>query len=287
MTDLQASQVQLMVDTINALRTDQILLERRFEVGEGAGAYSVRLSTGDAAVLKWWPDTPRNERDSLLRLPRIDRLQELGWPIPKLLEAGSIDGALYELWAVAPGRPGVHYLMPSIFVDQAINILQTAKGAALGDGSDWPSWITTSIRASIEQAEPNASASAMQVLAACSDAIAEASLTPGKDIIHGDFGPANCLIENDRILAVVDFDDCRDGDGTLDLIGLVWDLEGWEKAAPEVIESLWSRIRRSAAPGSERVLLAYWIAGSLRWAAGTEWEENIVTLAHRTWSRLT
>lgn len=287
MRDFQASYVEELVDAINALRTDQVILESRFEVGDGAGAYAVRLGTGDAAVLKWWPVTPENQRDSLIRLPRIERLRDLGWPIPKILEAGSTDGALYELWAVAPGRPGVHYLMPSTFVDQAIDILQTAKGAALGDGRDWPNWITTSIRSSIAQAEPNASSPALEVLAACGDAIAEASLTSGKDIIHGDFGPANCLIENDRILAVVDFDDCRDGDGTLDLIGLVWDLEGWEKAAPEVIESLWSRIRRSAVPGSERVLLAYWIAGSLRWAAGTEWEDNIVTLSHRTWNRLT
>ncbi len=287
MRDPQASHVQAMIDTINVSRTDQIVLERRFDVGDGAGAYEVRSGAGDSAVLKWWPGTPENQRDSLLRLPRIDRLRELGWPIPKLLEAGSTDSALYELWAVVPGRPGVHYLMTSTFVDQTIDILQTAKGAALGDGGDWPDWITTSIRASIEQAELNASASALQVLAACSAAIAEASLTPGKDIIHGDFGPANCLIENDRVLAVVDFDDCRDGDGTLDLMGLVWDLEGWEKAAPEVIESLWNRIRRSAAPGSERVLLAYWIAGSLRWAAGTQWEDNLVTLSHKTWNRLT
>ena len=286
MRNSQARHVQVMVDTINASRADQITLERRFDVGDGAGAHAVRFSNGDAVVLKWWPVTPESQRDSLLRLPRIDRLRDLGWPVPKLLEAGSTDDALYELWAIAPGRPGVHYLMSSTFVDQAIAILQTAKGAALGDGGDWPDWITTSIRESIKQAEPNASASALHVLAACRDAIAEVSLMPGKDIIHGDFGPANCLVENDRILAVVDFDDCRDGDGTLDLIGLVWDLEGWEKAAPELIDSLWTRIRRSAAPGSERVLLAYWIAGSLRWAAGTEWEEHIVTLSHRTWNRL-
>jgi len=287
MSDSQVSQTHAVVDTINASRTDHIVLERRFAVGDGAGAYAVRLADGNSAVLKWWPVTPQHQRDSLLRLARIDRLRDLGWPIPQLLEVGSTNDALYEVWMVAAGRPGVHYLMPSTFVDQAITLLDSAKGAALGDGRDWPSWITASIRASIEQAKPKASADALAVLAACNEAITEASLTPGKDIIHGDFGPANCLIEGDRILAVVDFDVCRDGDGTLDLIGLVWDLEGWEKAAPEVIESLWNRIRRSAAPGSERVLLAYWIAGSLRWAAGSEWEDHSVGLSHRTWSRLT
>lgn len=287
MRDSHARHLGVLVDTINASRTEHIVLERRFAVGDGAGAYAVRLGDGEAAVLKWWPLTPANQRDSLLRLPRIERLRDMGWPIPRLIEAGLTDDALYEVWAAAPGRPGVHYLMPSTFVDQAIALLESAKGAALGDGSDWSSWITTSIRESIEQAKPQASADALTVLAACSEAITEASLTPGKDIIHGDFGPANCLIEEDHILAVVDFDVCRDGDGTLDLIGLVWDLEGWEKAAPELIESLWNRIRSSAAPRSERVLLAYWIAGSLRWAAGTEWEDHIVGLARRTWNRLT
>lgn len=286
MSGSQARQTQAVVDTINGSRTEHIVLECRFAVGDGAGAYAIRLGDGDAAVLKWWPVTPEHQRDSLLRLPRIERLRDLGWPVPELLEAGSTNDALYEVWAVAPGRPGVHYLMPSTFVDQAIALVESAKGAALGDGSDWSSWITTSIRASIEHAEPQASASALAVLAACGEAITEASLTPGKDIIHGDFGPANCLIEEDHILAVVDFDVCRDGDGTLDLIGLAWDLEGWEKAAPEVIDSLWNRIRRSAAPGSERVLLAYWIVGSLRWAAGTEWENHIVRLSNRAWNRL-
>jgi len=287
MRDSHARHVEVLVDTINASRTERIVLERRFAVGDGAGAYAVRLGDGDAAVLKWWPITPDHQRDSLLRLPRIDRLRDLGWPIPHLLEAGSTNDALYEVWAVAPGRPGVHYLMPSAFVDEAVALLESAQGAALGDGRDWPSWITASIRASIEHAKPRASADALSVLAACSEAITEASLTPGKDIIHGDFGPANCLMEEDHILAVVDFDACRDGDGTLDLVGLAWDLEGWEEAAPELLESLWNRIRRSAAPGSERVLLAYWIAGSLRWAAGTEWEDHIVRLSHRMWNRLT
>jgi hypothetical protein len=287
MSDRHASHTHDVVDTINASRTEPNLLERRFAVGDGAGAYAVRLGDGDAAVLKWWSATPEHQRDSLLRLPRIERLRDRGWPIPHLLEAGSTNDALYEVWAVAPGRPGVHYLMPSTFVDQAVALLESAKGAALGDGGDWPSWITASIRASIEHAEPQASASALAVLAACSEAITAASLTRGKDIMHGDFGPANCLIEEDHILAVVDFDVCRDGDGTLDLIGLAWDLEGWEKGAPEVIDRLWNRIRRRAAPGSERVLLAYWIAGSLRWAAGTDWEDHIVRLSNRAWNRLT
>lgn len=287
MRDLHAHHVEVLVDAINASRTEHIVLEHRFAVGDGAGAYAVRLGDGDAAVLKWWPATSEHQRDSLLRLPRIERLRDLDWPIPQLLEVGSTNDALFEMWTVAPGRPGVHYLMPPAFVDQAIDLLESAKGAALGDGRDWPSWITASIRASIEQAKPQASAEALAVLATCSEAITEASLTPGKDIIHGDFGPANCLIEEDHILAVVDLDVCRDGDGTLDLMGLAWDLEGWEKAAPELVESLWNRIRRNAAPGSEQVLLAYWVAGSLRWAAGTEWEDHVVRLSNRAWNRLT
>jgi len=279
-------QTEHVVEAINTHRTDPITLDRRFAVGEGAGAYSITMDTGRAAVLKWWPVTPDAIRDSRLRVPRINRLRDLGWPIPPLLETGLTPEAVFELWDVAPGQAGVRQPISASTVSQAIALLNHAKGAALGDGLDWPEWLATSIRTAIQRAEPGASDPARDMLLTCQHALDAAEIAPGKDIIHGDFTPANCLLDGDRILAVIDFDACRDGDGTIDLIGIAQDLEGWDTADPEAIDHVWQHVFRRADPETVRALLAYWVASTLAWATGTEWESHAVETCQKAWRRV-
>ncbi len=121
----------------------------------------------------------------------------------------------------------------------------------------------------------------MQVLDACRQAVDICTLPPGRDIIHGDFTPANCLVENGRLSAIVDFDECRDGDGSLDLMGMIWDLGGWDNADAKVLDDLWACIQGRVTPEQGHVLAAYWIAGSLAWAAGTEYEAEVSAKARR------
>lgn len=125
----------------------------------------------------------------------------------------------------------------------------------------------------------------MQVLDACRQAVDICTLPPGRDIIHGDFTPANCLVENGRLSAIVDFDECRDGDGSLDLMGMVWDIVGWNNADARVVEDLWAHIQGLVTPGHGRVLAAYWIAGSLAWAAGSEHEAGVAAKARRVFQQ--
>lgn len=286
LSEPDSPQTKHIVDAINTHRTGPITLNHRFAVGEGAGAYSITMDTGRAAVLKWWPVTPNTIRDSRLRVPRINRLRDLGWPIPPLLEAGSVPEALFELWDVAPGQAGVHQPISASTVSQAIALLNHAKGAALGDGLDWSEWLATSIRTAIQRAEPGASEPARDLLLSYRYALDAAEIAPGVDIIHGDFTSANCLLDGDRIMAVIDLDACRDGDGTIDLIGIAQELEGWDTADPEAIDHIWRHVFRDSAPDTVRVLLAYWVASTLAWATDTEWESHAVETCQKAWRRV-
>jgi hypothetical protein len=285
MTKADQDAVRLALERINAGHSDPLTLTRRFAVGDGAGAYAVESRSGARKVLKWWPNSPEQRAKRDLRGPRIERLRDLGWPIPELLDAGETNGVLFELWEWAPGQPGVN-LVPARVVDQAGYLVELARGAAIGDGVDWPGWIAGYIGDAIERAASRAAKEGLLVLDTCRRIVDTCTLPAGRDIIHGDFGPANCLIDDGSIVAVVDFDACRDGDATLDLMGVAWDLEGWNKADPGVLDRLWVNIRQSTTLDHGHVLAAFWIAGSLGWAAGTEDEDHIVQTSHRIFGRL-
>lgn len=277
--------VRRLVAGLNEGRDDELRLRHRFAVGDGAGAYAVDRAGAGAAVLKWWPNTPRTRSDRALRLPRIDRLRQLGWPIPVMIESGETNDMLFELWEVAAGQPVVGVLPPPAIVEGAVGLVHIARGAALGDGQDWPIWIDVSVRRSMGKARPKAGVAGKDILDGCRQAMEVCTLPPGRDIIHGDFTPANCLVENSRLSAIVDFDECRDGDGSLDLMGMLWDLVGWNNAGATGLDALQACIQEMVTPEQGRVLAAYWIAGSLAWAAGTEHEHGVVEAARRVFQR--
>ncbi len=273
------------VAMLNEGRAEKLRLRHRFAVGDGAGAYAIDRAATGSAILKWWPNTSRHRSDRDLRTPRIDRLRALGWPIPVMIESGETEPVLFELWEVADGQPVVGVLPSPTVVEEALELVHIARGSALGDGQDWPVWIDVSVRRSIEAARPEAGVASGEILDACRQAVEICALPPGQDIIHGDFTPANCLVENGRLSAIVDFDECRDGDGSLDLMGMIWDLVGWDNVDAGVLEDLWARIQGLVTPEQGRVLAAYWIAGSLAWAAGSEHEAGVAAKARRVLRR--
>jgi hypothetical protein len=274
-----------LVASIGVQSGQALSLEGRFAVGSGAGAYAVQDADGTPLVLKWWPRSPEEQERFDLRAPRIPMLRNLGWPIPALRQRGIADACLFEIWEVAPGEPCVTTPAPAPVVAKATDLVANARGGALGDGQDWPSWLRTWIRTRLDSIPPAASADVAALVASCRDVIDRIDIPPGRDLIHGDFTPANLLMQANQVTAVVDMDDCRDGDGTLDLIGIVWDLEGWGKASPEQVERLWADIVQQVDAPYGAVLLAYWIAGTLAWAAGTEEEARKTRLAQRAWRR--
>lgn len=271
-----------------ARETGQTLtLARRFEVGSGAGAYAIRDGEGTPLVLKWWPNEPAEQQRFAIRGERIPVLRKLGWPIPPLRHRGIAGSCLFEIWDVAPGEPCVTAPAPAAVITRSSELVALARGAAQSDGLDWPTWLSTWITSRLDRIQPVASAEAIALIDSCRKALAATDIPPGRDLIHGDFTPANLLVDENRLTAVVDLDDCRDGDGTLDLIGIVWDLEGWEKVSSDVVDRLWTSILQQVDADYGRVLLAYWIAGTLDWATGTEDEVRKTSLAHRAWSRFT
>jgi hypothetical protein len=281
----ESPDVRSVVAAVNAARHQPLSLVHRFEVGSGAGAHEVTLPDGTPLVLKWWSASSLEHERFELRHTRIPRLRALGWPIPPLVDSGVAGAFLYDLWTKAPGSPAVNAPVPIGVVNAASALVERARGAAIGDGTDWQGWLRDWIDERLSSVPGNASLAVKSIVAACKEALATAEIPLGRDLIHGDFTPANLLIDDDQIVAVVDFDGCRDGDGTLDLIGIVWDLEGWEKASRKTVEDCWAAIISRVDATYGRALLSFWIVGTLAWAVGTEEEAAKIALSWRAWHR--
>ncbi len=86
------------------------------------------------------------------------------------------------------------------------------------------------------------------------------------DVVHFDFGPANLLTVDGRITAVLDWQGCRDGDASYDLVTTDWDLMAWPRAESEIGEQLRREIGRTTAPGAALVYAAHTVLRNLTWS---------------------
>src|SRR2546421_10879918 len=91
-----------LVEVADIARTIGVQVVARLPGGEGAGAYEVRTPDGHRAVLKV-------ETGDVLNLGAPTTLTEAlrarGYPAPRSLGAGTVDGTPYELTELLSGGP--------------------------------------------------------------------------------------------------------------------------------------------------------------------------------------
>ncbi|MEV4126893.1 aminoglycoside phosphotransferase family protein [Nocardia sp. NPDC049707] len=259
-------------------------LIRRFERGD-EGAYLVEDSAGRRLVLKrrpWHEDAAEASGPTARRLARM---RQRGCPIPEEVAAGRVGESLFELQEFAEGSPVDELTEDTL--RQLIDVVRTQRGAGLGAGWDWWEFLTDGLlRDRSPLCRPSVldgcTGPAERLLTRLREQALDAAVPQQipNDVVHFDFGPANLLTVDGRITAVLDWQACRDGDASYDLVTTDWDLMAWPKAESEIGEQLRHEIGRTTAPGATLVYAAHTVLRNLTWSHGTEWEGHIVSSGH-------
>ncbi len=266
-------------------------LVRRFERGD-EGAYEVVDLQGRRLVLKWVPWREDAAQAARMTARRLERLRGRGCPIPFVAASGRVGDVLFEVQEYVDGRR-VERVTDGL-LEQLLGAVDAQRGAGLGEGADWWDFLVGGL---FEDRTPLCRPSALDGCTAAVKqlvkrlrAVALDARPPEQafnDVVHFDFGPANVLVDGERLTAILDWQSCRDGDAGYDLVTTDWDLAAWPKADPEAVERLTGEIRRTTAPQAAATYAAHTVLRNLTWSSGTEWEEHIVHTGHSFLDRWT
>lgn len=227
-----------LLDRINALHHTHFALMEKYQDGE-QGAFRVSDASGHPWVLKWLPDACNLEWHSGPK--RVtDVLRSFDYPVPCYLFLGKLPEGIYSIQSVLPGSP-MHAPTPALLHGLfALNELQ--RGKAQPDWQDFHQIVVRTILAGGEAEGPHTamqeySSASAQLLHALVDLVYAYQAEPhsSNDIVHGDFGHANILVEAEQITGVVDWEGSFAGDCSYDLATLLF----YSYDVADIRESLW------------------------------------------------
>jgi Ser/Thr protein kinase RdoA (MazF antagonist) len=253
----------------------------------GAGGTSLIELSGSKAVLKAWPEQSPTAANLQQALSLMAVMRARGVPIPKLIETGQLAGQRYAIYERLPGRWPAR---PSrALLRELSDVVARERKAAPSEADPWPSTVRAmlygegdalfEISPPVLEAHPHGCRLLSQARARLDEC--DPSWLTGGDIMHGDFAPENVLVHEGRLSAIVDWEQCRPGDATLDLVGILFDLELGAKASPSIRAEFRDSLRR-AAPGPLLALyVAIFAARYASWAIGTELEAEVLALGER------
>jgi Ser/Thr protein kinase RdoA (MazF antagonist) len=257
---------------------------RRFR--HGAGGTSLVCINGRAVVLKAWPAEAPTVANLPSALCRMDVMRGRGVPIPGLLEQGEVAGNHYLLYEYLPGRWPAK--VGSGLLDEMISVVDTERGAAGAPAPDWQA----SLARMLGPGDPLFDISPAIVAAhpAGRELLGEARRRlqrchpdrfAARDVVHADFAPENVLALRGRLAGVVDWERCRIGDASLDLVGVLFDIDAGEKAAPTVRRRLWRAVAERVPPDVLALYVAIYAVRYASWAINTPMERDILSLGTR------
>jgi Ser/Thr protein kinase RdoA (MazF antagonist) len=253
----------------------------------GAGGTSLVELCGSEVVLKAWPEQSPTAANLLQAVSLMAVMRARGVPIPELLETGQLAGQRYAIYERRPGRWPAR---PSrALLRELTDVVAREREAAPSEPGRWPRTVRAmlygegdplfEISPSVLEAHPDGRRLLSRARARLDEC--DPSLLTGGDIMHGDFAPENALVHEGRLSAVVDWEQCRPGDATLDLVGILFDLELGAKAGPS-IRAEFRHSLRQAAPGPLLALyVAIFAARYASWGIGTELEAEVLALGER------
>jgi aminoglycoside phosphotransferase len=201
----------------------EFALNNEYAGGQDSGAFRVASPTGNKAVLKLnrnpvWVNQIQRAKAA------TTHLAALGYPVARYLFVGSTDRGTYSLQSALPGLPA----SPTVpVVQRLIELIELQKDQAISEvqGQDWVWYIMDvvfrgewgNVRALMQfNAETSTLVSGVETLVRGLDNTA----LPKTDLVHGDMGIGQVLIEGGQVTGVVDWDQVGYGDRTQDLVSL-------------------------------------------------------------------
>lgn len=252
------------LDVLNGAQGTPFTLVERLP--GASGAWAVAALDGTHAVLKVFPGGACDHVAQLVRV--VEHLRAAGYPTPRPLHYGPLPGGgCFYLQQRVPGHllrsPGVYAALNRHELDLLLQVLDRHAGLAPADAPDWTSQVdAVAVRhqgawAVVAQSPLPAVQRLLETCARRCAGRGAAEWTHG-DLVHGDFGPHNVLLDgHGQVTAVIDLADAGRGDRVIDLMGLLYMVEA----------DLLQRVRRKAlevaTPAAVTASGVYWMVQRL------------------------
>jgi aminoglycoside phosphotransferase (APT) family kinase protein len=88
---------------------------------------------------------------------------------------------------------------------------------------------------------------------------------PSGDVVHVDFHHRNVLVAEGEVSAVIDWEGCRPGDASFDLVTLAFGLTVAEVSA-QAREAVWEEVCRRTVPTARRAYAAHMALRQVDWS---------------------
>lgn len=255
---------QRALDLLNSELGKRYTLSEKL-VGK-SGAWALDTTDGEQAILKVSNDTTCERIERMVHL--AEHLRVAGYPTPRPLHYGSIPGGgCYYLQERVPGKlmrsPGVYSELNHHELGLLLRVLDLHADIALESSQDW-TWEVEAV-ALRQQGEwlavaRSAVPTVQHLLETCArrcDGLGDWGWRYG-DLVHGDFGPHNVLLDDDGcIVAIIDLEEAGRGDRVIDVMGLLYVVEA------ELLAEVRREALRIASPAAVTACGVYWIVHRL------------------------
>ena len=250
-----------VLDDVAGVVGAEVTLLSRLPGGLDVGAMRVLLGGTESAVLKAWPRVRRNQLDEALRTRRVvEDMRRRGYPTPACLGVGATANHVWHLMEFVDAAPAPEPTLS--LVKQLMEIVELQAGQAVETHDHWSyAWRLATGQEYGHDLDPSLTTAVNELSRYSSDVavlierlrLTCASAPPppeAPDMVHADFAPANVLVRNGVVVAVVDIGNAGSGTRATDLTALQWytfqepldgarrllwtrilDLIGWEQAA--------------------------------------------------------
>lgn len=231
---------------INALHGTEFELVGRLAGGRQGGAWRVSVPAGVDAVLKWSENGSLRSRRS--QVPgMVGDLRRRGYPTPAWLVSGVTEqGLSYVVSELVDGDAGSWSSIPLREVLAAIELQAGLGEPATETWSTYVEWVLSSDDGPLGDLRAMGRPGQglvdhyQRVLAPFRD-----SRLPNEDLVHGDFGTANLLVRDGRLVAIVDIEAIGPGTRVVDYAWLL--REAYSEHAPDADKALVQRAGQNIA----------------------------------------
>lgn len=256
-----------VVRVLNADHDAEYQLIGRFVTGEW-GAYRVVEPGGKPVVLKFFldlHDTNIMDPDPHLATQITDHLRALGYPTPEHLHTGWLNNhGLYWVMEELPGEA----LWQDPTVDQVeslVSLLRLQREQAISEKQDLSVLVKDVVfeerhgKAEKLRSYSDETRELLHQVATLVRGLEDVPVTHG-DIVHGDFSYHQAMIEDNRIVGIIDWQEAGCGDWLIDLTRLVYSLHD----RPELVAPV-LREAEQQDPRKLRLYTAYTLLDMVSW----------------------